>query len=125
MFHAFQSYFRMSETLDCYILLHFYRYFSKNTMFGIFIFSLLSILCQLIVIKVPSLHRISRILVLTFSVVNSTINLISFGLSDHYGVLHIIVLGLLLCTGSLQIILLGIVTQRKVTVTYNVHEHIV
>ena len=103
----------MSEILDCYILLHLL----------ITIFSLLSVLCQLIVLRVPSWNRISKILVLTFSVINSTTNLISFGLSDHYGVQHIIILSLLLCTGSLQTILLGISTQRKVTVEYNVHEH--
>ena len=107
----------MSETLDCYILLHLL----------ISILSLLSVICQLIVmpIRMPSWHRVSKILAFTFLIISSTINLISFGLSDHYGVQHIVVLGLLLCTGSLQVVLLGIATQRKVTIKYSVHEHIV
>ena len=112
----FQSlFFRMSETLDCYILLHLL----------ISIIFLLSVFCQLLVPRMPSWHRVCKILVLTFSIINSTINQISFGLSDHYSLQHIIVLSLLLCTRSLQIVLLGITTQRKVTIRYSVHEHIV
>ena len=111
----FADYFRMSETLECYILLQLL----------ISILSLLSGLCQIVVLRIPSLQRISKISVLTFSIISSAITLISFRLSDHYGVQYIIILSLSLFNGSLQVVMLGLVTHRKVTVKYSVHEHIV
>ena len=53
--------FRMSETLECYILLQFIVY----------ILSLLSVLIQLIVIRVPSWDRVAKITVLTFSIIST------------------------------------------------------
>ena len=109
----------MSETLECYILLQLL----------ISILSFMSGLCQLVVLRIPSFQGISKTSVLTFSVISSAITLISFGLSDHYGIQHIIVLCLYLINGRIQVILLGIATQKKEIVEYNllqhVHQHII
>ena len=105
----------MSDTLECYILLQLI----------VSVFSLISVLIQLIVIRVPSWDRIAKITVLTFSIISTVISLISFGLSDHYGAQHITVLCLILSTGILQTIFLGIAILKKVSFVYSVHAHIV
>ena len=105
----------MSDTLECYVLLQLI----------VSIFSLLSVLIQLIVIKVPSWERIAKITVLMFSIISTVISLISFGLSDHYGIQHITVLCLILGTGILQTKFLGIAILKKVSSVYVVHAHIV
>ena len=105
----------MAETLECYILLQLI----------VSILSLLSVLIQLIVLIVPSWDRVAKITVLTFSIISTILSLISFGLSDHYGAQHITVLCLILCTGILQTIFLGIAILKRVTFVYSVHAHIV
>ena len=107
--------FRMSETLECYIVLQLI----------VSILSLLSVLIQLIVIIVPSWDRIAKNTILTFSIISTVLSLISFGLSDHYSIQHITVLCLILCTGILQTIFLGIAILKKISFVYSVHAHIV
>ena len=63
--------------------------------------------------------------VLTFSIISTILSLVSFGLSDHYSFQHITVLCLILSTGILQTIFLGIAILKKVTFVYSVHAHIV
>ena len=106
---------KMTETLECYILLQLI----------VSILSLMSVLIQLIVLRVPSWERIVKVTVLTFSIISTILSLVSFGLSDHYSFQHITVLCLILSTGILQTIFLGIAILKKVTFVYSVHAHIV
>ena len=101
-----------AETFECYIVL-------QTIML---LLSFFSALCQIVDIKFPGLHEIFRVTIISFAIVHSAFNLIIFGLSDHYSILHVTVLILLILTGVLQCLVLGFILTEKHKIKYIFHD---
>ena len=93
----------MSELSDHYIFLQVL----------VSTFSLLSAICQIFALQSFSCYKSFQLTMISLSILSSIFYIIAIGLSDTQGILHFIVLVLALCTGSLQIVILGLVTRKK------------
>ena len=102
----------MSDIPDFYIIIQL----------SISILSLLSGTCQLIIFNFPRLNKTSQVTVISFAILHTFLNLILFGLADHFGAIHIVVLTSCLFVGVLQVIVLGLITRKKETFRYDLSE---
>ena len=79
----------------------------------ILVISLFSGVGQIIVVSSTACHRCLPLGMLSLSIPSHILNVLIFGFTDLRSDLHYVVLGWSVLTGSLQIVALGLLTQKK------------
>ena len=80
----------------------------------VLVLSLLSGIGQAVIVCSSHCYCCLLLSVFSLAVVSCTLNLMILGFSDYWSDLHFLVMGLSASSGSLQVIILGIMTRKKI-----------